>query len=88
MTAEETAPYIIIDEVQISVDHLPEEAKGIFGRVQRLNQKKANLTLDLEEIQASLNFFSNKIVDIVNSEVNPKKNKEEEANEEKVKSNK
>ncbi len=88
MTAEETAPYIIIDDVQISVDDLPEEAKGIFGRVQRLNQKKANLTLDLEEIQASLNFFSNKIVDIVNSEVNPKKNKEEEANEEKVKSNK
>tara|TARA_R100000234_G_scaffold73113_2_gene45095 strand:- start:463 stop:726 length:264 start_codon:yes stop_codon:yes gene_type:complete len=86
MTAEETAPYIIIDDVQISVDDLPEEAKGIFGRVQRLNQKKANLTLDLEEIQASLNFFSNKIVDIVNSEVNPKKNKEEKETEE-VKSN-
>ena len=88
MVEEETKPHITIDGVQISVEDLPEEAQGIFGRIQRLTQKKATITLDLEEIQASLNFFSNKIVDIVNSEVNPKKNKEEEANEEKVKSNK
>ena len=31
-------PYITIDDVQISVDELPDEAKGIFGRLQRLNQ--------------------------------------------------
>jgi len=36
--------------------------------LQRLNQKKANLTLDLEEIQASINFFSNRIVELVNNE--------------------
>ena len=61
-------PYITIDDVQISVEDLPEEAKGIFGRLQRLNQKKANLVLDLEELQAGINFFSGRIVDIVNNE--------------------
>ena len=64
----ENVPYIEIDGVQISVDELPEEGQAIFGRLQRLNQKKANLTLDLEEIQASINFFSSRIVDIVNSD--------------------
>tara|TARA_R100001163_G_C5054784_1_gene191300 strand:+ start:600 stop:878 length:279 start_codon:yes stop_codon:yes gene_type:complete len=61
-------PYIEIDGVQISVDDLPEEGQAVFGRLQRLNQKKANMTLDLEEIQASINFFSSRIVDIVNSD--------------------
>ena len=61
-------PYITIDDVQISVDDLPDEAKGIFGRLQRLNQKKANLVLDLEELQAGINFFSNRIVEVINSE--------------------
>ena len=46
---QQQQPYITIDEVQISVDELPDEAKGSFGRLQRLNQKKANLVLDLEE---------------------------------------
>ena len=64
----EQRPYITIDDVQISVDELPEEARGIFGRLQRLNQKKANIVLDLEEIQAGINFFSNRIVDIVNED--------------------
>ena len=36
--------------------------------IQRLNQKKVNLTLDIEEVQASLNFFTNKIVSIINEE--------------------
>ena len=61
-------PYIEIDGVQISVDELPEEGQAVFGRLQRLNQKKANLTLDLEEIQAGINFFSSRIVAIVNSD--------------------
>jgi len=61
-------PYITIDDVQLSVDDLPVEGQAIFGRLQRLNQKKANMTLDLEEIQASINFFSSRIVAIVNSE--------------------
>ena len=65
---EMNMPYITIDDVQISVDELPDEAKGIFGRLQRLNQKKANLVLDLEELQAGINFFSGRIVDIVNNE--------------------
>tara|TARA_R100000458_G_C8259277_1_gene234941 strand:+ start:595 stop:843 length:249 start_codon:yes stop_codon:yes gene_type:complete len=80
--SEENQPYIVIDNVSISVDELPEEGKAIFGRLQRLNQKKANITLDLEEIQASINFFSSKIVEIVNGE-EPK----EEADTDAVKSN-
>ena len=74
----EQRPYITIDDVQISVDELPEEARGIFGRLQRLNQKKANIVLDLEEIQAGINFFSNRIVDIVNEDNAPAINGEGE----------
>ena len=61
---EEIKPSITIDNVQ----DLPDEGRGIFGRVQRLNQKKANTMLDLEELQAGINFFSNKIIEIVNAE--------------------
>ena len=65
---EEVKPFITIDDVQINIEDLPEEGQGIFGRLQRLNQKKGNLTLDIEEVQAGINFFSNRIVEIVNSE--------------------
>ena len=80
MTEEtvEQKPFITINDVQISVDDLPEEARGIFGRLQRLNQKKANIVLDLEEIQAGINFFSNRIVDIVNEDNDPAVNGEGE----------
>ena len=73
MTEEtvEQKPFITIDDVQISVEDLPEEGQGIFGRLQRLNHKKANLVLDLEELQAGINFFSNKIVGIVNEAKEP-----------------
>ena len=74
----EQKPFITINDVQISVDDLPEEARGIFGRLQRLNQKKANIVLDLEEIQAGINFFSNRIVDIVNEDNAPTINGEGE----------
>ena len=65
---EEVKPFITIDDVQINIEDLPEEGQGIFGRLQRLNQKNVNLTLDIEEVQAGINFFSNRIVEIVNSE--------------------
>ena len=74
MTEEEIKPFITIDDVQINVEDLPEEGQGIFGRLQRLNQKRANLTLDLEELQAGINFFSDKIVEIVNGEGQRKAN--------------
>ena len=61
-------PFITIDGVQIFVEDLPEEGQGVFGRLQRLNAKKVDATLDLEEIQAGINFFSGRIVDIVNNE--------------------
>ena len=82
MAKEETVkPFVTIDDVQISVEDLPEEAQGIFGRLQRLNQKKATLALDMEEIDASINFFSSRIISIVNADSPVEK--EEEA----VKSN-
>ena len=65
---ENNKPSITIDGVQIYVDELSEEAQGIFGRLLRLIQKKATLTLDLEEIQAGINFFSSRIVNSVNSD--------------------
>jgi hypothetical protein len=68
---EETKPFVTINDVQINVEDLPEEGQGVFGRLQRLNQKKANIVLDLEEIQAGINFFSNRIVDIVNEDNAP-----------------
>ena len=66
MTEENVKPFVTIDDVQINVEDLPEEGQGVFGRLQRLNQKKVNLTLDLEELQAGINFFSNRIITIVN----------------------
>ena len=73
MTKEtiEQKPFVTINDVQINIEDLPEEGQGIFGRLQRLNQKKANIVLDLEEIQAGINFFSNRIVDIVNEDKAP-----------------
>ena len=76
------AAYITIDGVNISIEDLPDEAKGIFGRLQRLNQKKANTVLDLEELQAGINFFSNRIVDIVNEGEEPNSDATESDTEE------
>ena len=76
------SPYITINNVDISVEDLPEEGQGIFGRLQRLNQKIVNLTLDLEELQAGINFFSNRIVDIVNNDGEEPKSEETKTLEE------
>ena len=86
---DEQKPFITIDDVQISVEDLPQEAQGIFGRIQRLNQKKATLTLDMEEIDASLNFFSGRIISIVNEDAKPTGEADEELveGEDAVKSN-
>jgi hypothetical protein len=81
---DEEKPFITIDDVQISVEDLPEEAQGIFGRLQRLNQKKATLALDMEEIDASLNFFSGRIISIVNEDAKPTGEADEELIEEEV----
>ena len=40
MTEQEQKPYITIDDVNVYVEDLPEEGQQIFGRLQRLNQKK------------------------------------------------
>ena len=65
---EPTKPFIAINDVQVFVEDLPEEGQQIFGRLQRLNQKKANLVLALEELQAGINFFSNRIVSLYNDD--------------------
>ena len=67
MLEESNKPFITIDDVQVFVEDLPEEGQQIFGRLQRLNQKKANLVLDLEELQAGIGFFSNRVVAIYNN---------------------
>ena len=86
MTKEtiEQKPFVTINDVQINIEDLPEEGQGIFGRLQRLNQKKANIVLDLEEIQAGINFFSNRIVDVVNevAEATPTEEADEAETEE------
>ena len=79
---ETQKPYLTIEDVQINIDDLPEEAQGIFGRVQRLNHKRANQTLDLEETQASINWFTSRIVNIYNEENAP----DSDANNKEVKS--
>ena len=61
-------PFVTIDNVQVFVEDLPEEGQAVFGRLQRLNQKKANSVLDVEEYQAGINFFSNRLVAIYNEE--------------------
>ena len=81
---DEQKPFVTIDDVQISVEDLPQEAQGIFGRIQRLNQKKATLALDMEEIDASLNFFSGRIISIVNEDAKPTGEADEELIEEEV----
>ena len=55
-------PYILIDNIQISVEDLPEEGQAIFGRIQRETAKKVNQALDLEATQAAINWFTNRIV--------------------------
>jgi len=75
---DEQKPFVTIDGVQISVEDLPEEAQGIFGRLQRLNQKKATLALDMEELDASINFFSSRIISVVNEDSIMEEPEEEE----------
>ena len=81
MTEQEQKPDITIDDVNVYIEDLPEEGKQIFGRLQRLNQKKAAQTLDLEETQGAINFFSSKIVEIVNEDKSGVKVEESETKE-------
>ena len=74
-------PFITIDDVQVFVEDLPEEGQQIFGRLQRLNQKKANVTLDLEELQAGINFFSGRIVEIYSADAPEQSNDSESTDE-------
>ena len=68
MNEEVQKPFITIDDVQINVEDLPEDGRAIFGRIQRLNQKKVNLVLDLEEVNAGLASFTSSIISIVNAD--------------------
>ena len=68
MLEESNKPFVTIDDVQVYIDDLPEEGKQIFGRLQRLNQKKANAQLDVEEYQAGISFFSNRLITLYNED--------------------
>ena len=74
-------PFITIDDVQVFVEDLPEEGQQVFGRLQRLNQKKVDAVLDLEELQAGINFFSGKIVEIYSADA-PEQSNDSESTEE------
>ena len=74
-------PFITIGDVQVFVEDLPEEGQQIFGRLQRLNQKKVNAVLDLEELQAGINFFEGRIVDIYSSDAPEQPNDSENTDE-------
>ena len=78
MTEEVQKPFITIDDVQINVEDLPEDGQAIFGRIQRLNQKKVNLVLDLEEVNAGLTSFTSSIISIVNADAGVEDVEEEE----------
>ena len=82
-TVVQQPPHITIDDVQISVEDLPEEGKPIFGKLQRLIQKRVALSLDLEEIQMAINGFTAKIIAIVNEdkETTPVTGEEESSSE-------
>ena len=67
-TVVHQTPYITIDDVQISMEDLPEDGKPVFGKLQRLIQKRVALSLDLEEIQMAINGFTAKIIAIVNED--------------------
>ena len=75
-------PYITIDDVNVYIEDLPEEGKQLFGRLQRLNQKKAAQTLDLEETQGAINYFSTRIVEVINADKSGVKVEESETKEE------
>ena len=81
MTEQEQKPYITIDDVNVYVEDLPEEGQQIFGRLQRLNQKKAAQTLDLEETQGAINYFSTRIVEVINADKSGVKVEESETEE-------
>lgn len=81
MTEQEQKPYITIDDVNVYVEDLPEEGQQIFGRLQRLNQKKAAQTLDLEETQGAINYFSTRIVEVINADKSGVKVEESETKE-------
>ena len=74
-------PFITIDDVQVFVEDLPEEGQQVFGRLQRLNQKKVDAVLDLEELQAGINFFSSRIVEIYSADA-PEQSNDSESTEE------
>tara|TARA_R100001510_G_scaffold56176_1_gene61261 strand:- start:1119 stop:1391 length:273 start_codon:yes stop_codon:yes gene_type:complete len=74
-------PFITIDDVQVFVEDLPEEGQQVFGRLQRLNQKKVDAVLDLEELQAGINFFSSKIVEIYSADAPEQANDSESTDE-------
>ena len=41
-TVEQQTPFITIDDVQISIEDLPEDGKPIFGKLQRLPTAESN----------------------------------------------
>jgi len=81
MLEEPTKPFITIGDVQVFIEDLPEEGQQIFGRLQRLTQKKANAILDLEELQAGIDMYSSRIVQIYSADAPEQPNDSENTDE-------
>lgn len=75
-------PYLTIGDIQVYIEDLPEEGQQIFGRLQRLSQKKANAMLDLEEMQAGIDMYSNRVVQIYSADAPEQPNDSESTEEE------
>ena len=82
LVADTQKPFITIGGVQVFIEDLPEEGQQIFGRLQRLNQKKANAMLDLEELQAGIDMYSSRIVQIYSADAPEQPNDSENTDEE------
>tara|TARA_R110002051_G_scaffold310187_1_gene383157 strand:- start:338 stop:610 length:273 start_codon:yes stop_codon:yes gene_type:complete len=81
MLEHSNKPYVTIKDVRVYVEELPEEGQRFFGRLQRLITKKTTLTLDLEEVEAGILFFGDKIVSSYTEDMKKSEPPQEQTNE-------
>lgn len=60
-TQQESRPFLVIDGVNVFREDLDERGQLLFGRLLRLNTKRVQQVLDLEETEASIEAFSRRI---------------------------
>ena len=58
---QEQRPFLVIDGVNVFREDLNERGQLLFSRLLRLNTKRVQQVLDLEETEASIEAFSRRI---------------------------